>query len=234
MENIRYYKDDITFYTKVDYIKDSYIPQYKRKYNKNGYIMNEAQQDNDLISGFPINKPMKFNENLMIKAINNGMIILLNYSGDQDNWKGGRERVIYPMVLGVNRNTGNMLLRAWHLEGWSVKNRRFTQNVWRLFKTVNIKTMMFTGDFFRLAPKGYRSNDRVMTERTIISADFNTIRRNQQTLLNSNKIQLQREQTIGFEDDVRIVKIDIRNTDTKINLVTPWNNKYINNKNKIL
>lgn len=227
-----YYNRKPTIFTKRNFIEEKYIPRHKRKYNKSGYVINEAVQGEELVPGFPINKPMKFNEALMVKAINNGMIILLSYSGDDDNWKGGRERTIYPMVLGVNKNTGNMLLRGWHLEGWSVHLHRFTRNVWRLFKTSNIKTMMFTGDFFRLAPKGYRSNDRVMTERTIISADFNTIRRNQQTLLNNNKIQLQSEQTIGDEASSRLVKIDVRNTDTKLDLISPWTSKYID-RNKL-
>jgi hypothetical protein len=131
------------------------------------------------------------------------------------------------MVLGKNKNTGNMLLRGWHVEGWSVKEKKNTKNVWRLFKTVNIKTMMFTGDFFRLPPSGYRRNDRVMTETTIIAADFNTIRRNQQNLLNAGKIQVEQEQEIGFADTTKIIKIDIRNTDTQFDFTNPFRNNLV-------
>ena len=135
----------------------------------------------------------------------------------------GRERVIYPMVIGVNRNTGNMLVRGWHLNGWSVHEKRNTEKVWRLFKTTNIKSMMFTGDFYRLPPVGYRMNDRAMTERIIAQADFNIIRRNQQALLNEGKIELEEEQKVSA-DTSKVVQIDIRPTDTELDLRNPWAN----------
>lgn len=231
MKSNYYYNYRPISFTKRNFLEESLIPKYKRKYNKSGYVINEAVQDDELVQGFPINKPMKFDQALMVKAINYGMIILMTYRGDKDNWKGGRERTIYPMVLGVNKNTGNLLLRGWHLEGWSVKERRATRNVWRLFKTSNILQMLFTGDFFRMAPRGYMMNDRVMTERKIVAADFNVIRRNQQSLLNANKIQVQEEQTIGDERELKPVKIDVRNTDTQLDLVMPWlNNKYFDRR----
>lgn len=199
---------------------------------KNNKLIREAADDNkDLVPGFPVNKPLKFNEGLMVKAIQYGMIILINYAGDRDNWKGGRERVIYPMTLGVNRNTGNMLLRGWHLNGWSVHEKRNTEKVWRLFKTSNIKSMMFTGDFYRLPPVGYRLNDRAMTERIIAQSDFNAIRRNQQGLLNEGKIELEEEQKTSSTSS-KVISIDIRQTGTNLDLKNPFSNT-IFNKNKI-
>lgn len=215
-----------TFYNTEDLI----FVQKKRFNVKNGKLF-EANGDKELVPGFPVNKKIKFNEALMIKAIQNGMVILINYKGDQDSWAGGRERVIYPMVLGVNRNTGNMLIRGWHLNGWSVHEKRNTEKVWRLFKTVNIKDMMFTGDFYRMAPLGYRLNDRAMTERIIAQADFNIIRRNQQNLLKEGKIELEEESKVS-SDTSKVVKIDIRPTDTELNLRDPWSNT-IMDRNKI-
>jgi len=207
--------------------KDLYfIP--KIRYNGNGRLIREAI-DKDIVQGFPVNVPMKFNEKLMVKAIQNGMILLINYAGDKDNWKGGRERVIYPMTLGVNRNTTNMLLRGWHLNGWSVHEKRNAEKIWRLFKTVNIKSMMFTGDFYRLPPVGYRLNDRAMTERIIAQADFNIIRRNQQALLNENKIELEEGQSVSSEGSY-VVQIDIRQTDSELDLRTPWNNPILDRR----
>lgn len=207
-----------------------FIP--KVRYNtKNGRLIREAAGDNDLVPGFPVNKQLKFNEGLMVKAIQNGMIILINYAGDRDEFRGGRERVIYPMVIGVNRNTGNMLIRGWHLNGWSVHEKRNVEKVWRLFKTVNIKNMMFTGDFYRLPPKGYRLNDRAMTERIIAQADFNLIRKNQQNLLNEGKIEMEEEQKVS-SDINRVVKIDIRSTDSELNLRDPFANKLLD-RNRI-
>lgn len=84
-------------------------------------------------------------------------------------------------------------------------------------------SMMFTGDFYRLPPVGYRLNDRAMTERIIAQADFNLIRKNQQNLLNEGKIELDEQQRVTPEEN-KVVKIDIRSTDTELNLRDPWTN----------
>jgi len=211
--------------------KDLYFVPKIRFGKKNGHLIREAAGDKDLVPGFPVNRPIRFNEALMVKAVQNGMILLISYRGDKDNWKGGRGRVIYPMTLGVNRNTGNMLLRGWHLNGWSVHEHSNVEKVWRLFKTVNIKSMMFTGDFYRLPPVGYRLNDRAMTERIIVQSDFNIIRRNQQNLLNEGKIELESEQRVSSSSSsTEVVKIDIRNTDTTLDLRNPWNNTLIDRR----
>jgi hypothetical protein len=210
--------------------KDLIFVTKKRHKMKNGKLVLEGwDNDKDIVPGFPVNKPIKFNEAMMVKAIQNGMVILINYAGDQDAYKKGRERVIYPMVLGVNRNTGNMLVRGWHLNGWSVKERRNVEKVWRLFKTVNIVDMMFTGDFYRLPPVGYRMNDRAMTERIIAQADFNVIRRNQQALLNEGKIELEEEQEVTTKTGA-VIKIDIRPTDSELDLRNPWENTNMDRK----
>jgi len=221
------------FYTIRNTVNEKNIPLNKRKYNSRGNVINEAQDlDASLIQGLPVNQRVKFDQGLMVKAIQNGLVIMINYNGDKDNWKGGRERVIYPMVIGVNRNTGNMLIRGWHLTGWSVSKKRNVAKEWRLFKAKNIKSMMFTGDFYRLIPKGYKMNDRVMTERLIKSADFNEIRRNQDALVKSGKLETMQKQTIGQEELGGIVKLDARTTDTIFNLALPFDNEYTSDYEK--
>lgn len=195
-----------------------------------GPVVNEAQQiDPNIIPNFPINKPVKFSEDLLKKAIKYGLVILMNYRGDKDKWRGGRERTIQPLVLGVNKNTKNMLVRGWHLEGWSVSQRAETKKVWRLFKTDNILTMTFTGNFFRLPPQGYKMNDRIMTERTISKADFNEIRRNQNALLKGGKIQAEDETTIT--KGMGTVSIELTNSNSKLDLRTPSKNLLVNKNN---
>ena len=197
-----------------------------------GPKLNEDQQiDPNIIPNFPINKPVKFNEELLKKAIKYGLVILINYRGDKDKWRGGRERTIQPMVLGVNKNTKNMLIRGWHLEGWSVSQRADTKKVWRLFKTDNIVSMTFTGNFFRLPPQGYKMNDRVMTERIIAKADFNEIRRNQDILLKGGKIQPDDETTIS-KTSGGVISIEITNSNSQIDLKNPYKN-LLNNKNNL-
>lgn len=196
-----------------------------------GPKINEAQQlDPDIIPNFPINKPVKFNEELMKTAIKYGLVILINYKGDKDRWRGGRERTIQPMVLGVNKNTKNMLIRGWHLEGWSVSQRKETKKVWRLFKTSNIASMTFTGNFFRLPPQGYKMNDRIMTERILAKADFNEIRRNQDKLLKGGKIQSEEETTIS-QTTGGVISIELTKSNSTLDIKLPYKNLLINKKN---
>ncbi len=196
-----------------------------------GPRVNEAQQiDPNIIPNFPINKPVKFNEELMKTAIKYGLVILINYKGDKDRWRGGRERTIQPMVLGVNKNTKNMLIRGWHLEGWSVSQRKETKKVWRLFKTSNIASMTFTGNFFRLPPQGYKMNDRIMTERILAKADFNEIRRNQDKLLKGGKIQSEEETTIS-QPTGGVISIELTKSNSVLDLKIPNKNLLINKKN---
>jgi len=208
-------KDDINF-----------IPYFRINESSNQPIQ-------DIVPGFPVNKRMKYNRSKMIKAIKYGMVVLVLYAGDKDKWKGGRERVIYPMVLGVNKNTGNELVRGWHLEGFSVSQKQETEKVWRLFKTSNIKAMIFTGHFYRLPPKGYKMNDRVMTERTIARADFNTIRRNQDSLIKAKKIEKQDNVNIS-QKSIGPIKIQLENTNTVLDLMNPWNNPMMAKAKKMI
>lgn len=196
-----------------------------------GPKVNEAQQlDPNIIPNFPINKPVKFNQDLLKKAIKYGLVILINYRGEKDKWRGGRERTIQPMVLGINKNTKNMLVRGWHLEGWSVSQRAETKKVWRLFKTDNIVSMTFTGNFFRLPPQGYKMNDRIMTERIIAKADFNEIRRNQNILLKGGKIQPEEETTISTPTG-GVVSIELSNSNSQIDFKNPYKNLLVNKNN---
>ena len=198
-----------------------YIPKYR--FN----LFESNNKISDIVPGFPVNKQIKYDRNKMVKAIQNGMILLISYKGDKDKWRGGRERVIYPLVLGINKNTKNELIRGWHLEGYSVSQKRETKKVWRLFKAINIKYMMFTGNFYRLPPKGYKMNDRVMTEVSIAKADFNTIRKNQDKLIKAGQIENQEDITISKKNSYITTKIQITNTNTILDLKNPYNNTYI-------
>jgi len=197
-----------------------YIPKIRFKLNENQKIM-------DIVPGFPVNKRIKYDRAKMVQAIQNGMVLLILYKGEKDTWGGGRERIVYPMVLGINKNTKNELIRGWHLEGYSVSQKKETKKVWRLFKASNVKGMMFTGHFYRLPPKGYKMNDRVMTERTIARADFNTIRRNQEALIKAGKIEKEEEVKIQAQKPIGTPKISIKNTGTVLNLKDPWSNPTI-------
>ena len=198
-----------------DLIEDNeYIPRFSLKNVKD-------------ISNIPINKPIKYSDDVMAKAIKFGMIFLINYKGEEDKHFAGHERVIYPMVLGRS-SKGKTLLRGWHLNGWSVSQKRHVNKIWRLFRTDRILSMTFTGSFYRLPPSGYNMNDKGMRGGFIAKADFNEIRRNQQNLVSQNKIQNREEVTMGDEER-KFVSIRVSETATILDLTKAMENAYINN-----
>jgi hypothetical protein len=212
-----YNKKPVEFVIKENYnlIEDNeYIPRFSLKNVKD-------------IANIPINEPIKYSDDLMIKAIKYGMMFLINYKGEKDTHFAGHERVVYPMVLGRSQQ-GKTLLRGWHLNGWSVSNKRHINKIWRLFRTDRILSMTFTGSFYRLPPAGYNMNDKGMRGGFIARADFNEIRRNQQNLVQQNKIQNREEVTMGDEQR-KFVSIRVKETETQIDLLKPMENAYINN-----
>lgn len=196
---------------------------------KNTYGINEGKtESSDIVPWLPVNKRIAYDQAIMTKAIQHGMVILLQYKGTTgdsfDTSADGHERLVQPLNLGVNKNTKNELIRGWHMEGFSVKNAQNTTKVWRLFNAENIISMMFTGMFFRLPPSGYKMNDRVMTQHTICHADFMTIRKNQELLVKADKITKQEDITIGKPESYITVNIVVKETGKTINLKSPWDN----------
>ena len=177
------------------------------------------------ISNIPVNEPIKYSDKIMTTAIKYGMVMLINYKGEKDSHFSGHERVIYPLVLGRSTK-GKTLLRGWHLNGWSVSNKRHVNKIWRLFRTDRILSITFTGSFYRLAPAGYKMNDKGMRGGIIAKADFIRIRKNQQDLINQNKIQNRDEITMG-DDKRKFVTVDVTDTETELDLTKPLDNTYI-------
>lgn len=220
------------------------LSQAKAYYNRKPieFVVKEAyndlKEDREFIPRFslknikdfqniPINEPIKYDEKIMIKAIQYGMIFLINYKGEKDKHFAGHERVIYPMVVGRS-SQGKVLIRGWHLNGWSVSKNRHINKIWRLFRADRILSMTFTGSFYRLAPAGYNMNDKGMRGGIIARADFNQIRKNQQNLVQQNVVQ-NREEVSLSQDDRKFVSIRVKGTDSKLDLTKPLENAYINN-----
>ena len=224
------YKPAISNKPVVASSSDAYLI-LKEHYNlieDNEYIPRFSLKNVKDIANIPINQPIKYSDQVMTKAIKYGMMFLLNYKGEKDKHFAGHERVIYPMVLGRS-SQGKMLLRGWHLNGWSVSQRRHINKIWRLFRTDRILSMTFTGSFYRLPPAGYNMNDKGMRGGIVVRADFNEIRRNQQALVNQNKIQNREEVTIG-EKDKTFASIQVKETEeSKLDLMKPFENVYVNN-----
>ena len=177
------------------------------------------------IDSIPINKPMKADINILTKAIKYGMIFLITYKGEKDNHNAGHERVIYPMVLGRS-SVGKILLRGFHLKGWSVSNNRSIDKIWRMFRIDRIKSMIFTGSFYRLPPAGYNMHDKGMRGGILARADFNEIRNNQQSLLKTKEIQNRKDIELDNEGN-EFTKIRVKVTDTQLDILNPYDNPYV-------
>jgi hypothetical protein len=131
------------------------------------------------------------------------------------------------MVIGRS-SKGNILIRGYHLNGWSVSANRHIEKIWRMFRLDRVLSITFTGSFYRLPPSGYNANDRGMFGGIIARADFNEIRKNQQNLVKANQIQNKEEISLS-EEGKAIIAVRIKSTDTNLNLLTPFENAYINN-----
>jgi len=183
------------------------------------------------IADLPVNEPIKPTLDVFLKAIKYGMILTVSYKGEtgksKDTLPSGHERTIYGMVIGKS-SKGNILIRVFHLVGWSVSANRHINKIWRMFRLDRVLSVTFTGSFYRLPPAGYNMEDKGMRGGIIARADFNEIRRNQQNLVKSNQIQNKEEITLG--DEVRkFVSVRIKPTDTQLDLNSPFDNAYINN-----
>lgn len=218
-----------TYYSNKEH---TYIPCVKMKTQNyfikenNSYVPRFTIKQEDIIPEMPIDKKMPYNETLLKKAIENGMILTVSYAGNEDNWKGGRERTIYPMVLGKSKD-GNTLIRAWHLIGWSVSKGKVVEKEWRMLRADHIKSMKFTGGFYRLPPEGYKPND-IGIDNIIKAADFNVIRSNQEKLITKSKIELSSEAILN---DNIVYLVNTENVDYKLDLNNPFESAYIEEKN---
>lgn len=203
-------------------IKENYSLSEDKEYIPRFQLKNVKE-----ISNIPINEPIKPTIDIIIKAIKYGMIFNVMYKGAKDNLPSGHERTVYPMVIGRS-SKGKILVRVYHLVGWSVSANRHIDKIWRLFRLDRVLSITFTGSFYRLPPAGYNMNDKSLLGGIIARADFNEIRRNQQNLVKSNKIQNKEE--ISLEEEGRtFISVRVKSTETKLDLTNALENPYINN-----
>lgn len=187
---------------------------------------------NPIFSKFEPNKEYPFSQDLMILAISYGFCLLLNYRGEKDDFTMGHSRIIYPVCIGKSAS-GKLLLRGYHLRGFSISKMSNVEKEWRLFRCDRILSMSFVGSFFRMAPAGYKKIDRGMVGGIIKSADFDEIRRNQLTLV--QKQQIQRKSEIDLDQDGKSVPVvQIEETSSELDLRKPFDNVNLDEKNKSL
>lgn len=192
----------------------SYVPRFKLK-------------DINQIADVPVNEPLKPTMEIIIKGIKYGMIFLINYKGEKDNHFAGHERTFQPMVIGKS-SKGKILIRGFHLNGWSVSSNRHVTKIWRMFRLDRVLSITFVGSFYRLPPSGYNMNDKGMRGGIIAKADFNEIRKNQQTLVKSQQIQNKEDVTLS-EEGLKFASVKVKTTETTLDMSAPLENAYINN-----
>lgn len=193
----------------------------------NAYVSKFKLKNATEIAGVPINEPIKPTNDLMIKAIKYGMMFIFNYKGAKDKLFMGHERVILPLVIGKS-SKGKILLRGYHLNGWSVSANRHITKVWRMFRMDRVLSVTFTGSFYRLPPSGYNMEDKGMRGGIMANADFSQIRRNQQSLVKANQIQNKEDVTMA-EEGRKFATVKANDTNTKLDLMDAMENAYINN-----
>lgn len=201
-------------------------PKYNKLNEDVGYVPRFSLKELDIFKNIPVNEPIKFSEELIIKAIQYGMILSFEYKGQKDKHFAGHERTILPMVYGRS-SKGKLLIRGFHLRGWSVSSNRHVEKIWRLFRADRVLSVTFTGSFFRLPPDGYVQNDSIMRGGIVAYADFNQIRKNQTTLLKSQSIQNKEEVTLSGGQTEKFVQIKVENTKTIMDLTNAFDNEYI-------
>ena len=216
----------MTFYKNQIYnINQPVMFMSKPKYmisEQNGVLIPRFKlKDSEIFKDFPTDEHVKFDIALILKAIEWGMIIQIEYKGEKDNLMEGHSRTIYPMVIGYS-SQNKILIRAWHFTGWSVNQGANVSKEWRLFRGDRILSMKFTGSFFRLAPDGYVMRDSSMSK-ILGLADFNQIRNNQQVLLNKDEIDTHDRSIVK-----RINRIDSKNMNFILNLSQPWRSNVLN------
>lgn len=88
-------------------------------------------------------------DNELCAAIQNRSIIEFVYEG--------KKRVVEPYCFGLNRNTGNKMLRAFQVGGFSSSGK---PTGWKLYDVSKVKSLIVTVQIFEINRSGYNPNDK--------------------------------------------------------------------------
>ena len=194
---------------------------FKNRLKKLAGILTE-EVDNETAFALSNNR-VPFSIDLMTQAIQEGREVGILYKGDSMIAGSGKYRIIYPVAMGTSKK-GNKVVRAIHKQGQSEKQAKSTgvrsaevKNVWRLFKTKNIKGMWFTGNFFQGPFNGYNSNDKGMTTVEVYT-DLNKIKTFQEDLLKRQQEAGEQKNIVKlFKDkNERPLEQPIENPETRV------------------
>jgi len=107
------------------------------------------------------------------KSIRDRNVTTIYYDGDEPGGKG--LRTIEPVCVGYSK-AGNLVLRAWDIEGASHRNTTGEKPLpgWRLFRVDKIFTYKPTMDKFNEPRPNYNPNGDKTMSKVILNAKFNT------------------------------------------------------------
>jgi len=98
--------------------------------------------------------------NEICKSIREKRVIRFTYDG--------HERIVQPHAYGIHKSTGNEVLRAYQIGGYSSSG---TIPLWRLYDVSKINYIDVTDEWFERAAPDYRLNDSDMSQ-IFCQADF--------------------------------------------------------------
>jgi hypothetical protein len=104
-------------------------------------------------------------------AIENKMVCIMDYKGEQGTKVVPGTRYIEPYTLGYD-SKGNTMLRAWLIKGISRSGRINPRLVpgWRMFRVDRTHFFNPTMEKFTVPRKGYNPEDKNMTEVTVTAS----------------------------------------------------------------
>lgn len=205
---------------------------YKNRLKKLAGILSEITDQERATAFSKSGERVPYNKDMMIQAIEQGREVGILFQSNNDKYKmpTPKYRIIYPVVLGLSKK-GNPVLRAFHKMGQSEKEALRTgkrsaevENTWRLFKVENIKSIFFTGNFFRGPLEAYNSGGDDGMINIEAQADFNKIIKYQDDFIANMKDQRSQEQKrknivhLFKQTGERPIEEPIKNPETKNNI----------------
>jgi len=176
---------------------------YKNRLKELAGILSEEITNQERLDAFAKSgERIPYNKELMIQAIEQGREVGILFQSNNEKYKMpvAKYRIIYPVALGIS-SKGNPVLRAFHKMGQSEKVAIATkkrsaevEHTWRLFKTSNIKSFWFTGNFFRGPLEAYNLNGDKGMVNIEAQADFNKIHSYQDALIANIKDKKDQDQ----------------------------------------
>ncbi|MDL0130228.1 WYL domain-containing protein [Halobacterium salinarum] len=102
-------------------------------------------------------------EEKVLEAMNERQVIALDYSGENEDRYHTRE--VEPWCYGVHKDTGNKVLRAYQVSGYSESGNSDEMPFWRLDRLDRMRSVNLTETAIRPnSPQGYNPQDKDMEE----------------------------------------------------------------------